>query len=530
MIRAHRMLAAFTVLALTLAACSSSSGGGGGTEGGEVTAYLAEPDFLDPALSSTVTGNEVVNRLFDPLINYDPNTAEPVTTAAAESYTVADDGKSITFKLREGATFHNGEPVNAEAFVRALTRVAAKDTASEIAYHLDGLKGFAALQDGSATDFPGVHQGANEYELVFEFDEPNPEFFIRTGHTVFSPIPAAALEDPAAFNEAPIGNGPYKIDGKWRHNEGIKVTRFAEYNGEQKGSIETIDWKIFTELQGGYLEFQAGTVATTSVPPEAFGEAASTYGDAFVSLQTTGLDYLFFTVTVPPMDNVKLRQAISLALDREAINQAVFDGQRDPADGFIPKANAGYRPDSCEFCANDPARAKQLFEESGVAPGTTIRLTFNSGAGHDDWVQAAATQIQDTLGLKTVVKPGSDNFGDYLKSVRSAAGMFRLAWGQDYPTPDNWLAPFFLSNSGDNYAGYKNPAYDALITAARTTTDADERAKNYSDALDILTQDMPAAPMFFRRSAIAYDADKFAEFVVDIQLGSPAWEFAKLKA
>ncbi|MFP5224314.1 MAG: ABC transporter substrate-binding protein [Actinomycetota bacterium] len=527
MSRAHRALAAFSVLALTLAACSSSPDSGG-TEGGTVVAYLAEPDFLDPALASTVTANEVVNRIFDPLINYDPETAEPVLTGAAESYTVADDGKSITFQLREGATFHNGEPVNAEAFVRALTRVASKDTASEIAYHLDGLKGFAALQDGSATDFPGVHQGENEYELVFEFDEPQPEFYIRTGHTVFSPIPAAALDDTSGFNEAPIGNGPYKIEGKWEHNQGIKVVRFDEYNGEEKGNLDGIEWKIFTEIQGGYLEFQGGTVDTTSVPPENWPEAAETYGDAFIDQETTGMDYLFFTVTVPPLDNPTLRQAISLAMDRGKINDAVFNGQRSPSDGFIPKANAGYREGACEFCTYDPDRAKQLFEESGVPAGTTITLTFNGGAGHDDWVQAAATQIQETLGLKTVVKAGSENFGDYLKSVRSAAGMFRLGWGQDYPTPDNWLAPFFLSTSGDNYAGYENPEFDQLIIAARTTTDEDERAQNYADAQDILVQDMPAAPMFFRKSAVVFDADKFANFTVDIQLGSPAWEEVSL--
>lgn len=526
MARAHRLLALGSVLVFTLAACSSTPS----AAGGEISAYLAEPDFLDPGLSSTVTGNEVVNRVFDPLLHYDPNTAEPILTGAAESYEVSDDGMMITYQLRQGATFHNGEPVNAAAFVRALIRVASKDTASEVAYHLDGLKGYAALQDGTATDFPGVHQGANEYELILEFDEPNPEFFIRTGHLIYSPIPEAALTDTEAFNEAPIGNGPYMMVGKWERNQGITVTRFDDYNGPEKGNIDTINWKIFSEIQGGYLEFQGGTLDTATVPPEAFTEAATTYGDAYINIQTTSLNYLSFSVTNAPLDNAKLRQAISMAMDRPAINKAIFQGQRDPATGFIPRANAGYRENSCEYCTLDKARAKTLFAESGVPAGTAITMTFNAGGGHDDWVQAAATQIEDVLGLKVNVKAGSDNFGDYLKSVRTLVGMFRLGWGQDYPTPDNWLAPFFLSTSGDNYSKYENQEFDAKVKAARTTTDSAERARLYAEAEDILVQDMPAVPMFFYRAALAYNADRFETFVADIQLGSPAWEYMELKA
>lgn len=519
--RPTRLVAVSAVLALGLAACSSSGdGGGGGSEGGTAAAYLPEPTTLDPNLASQVTEAEVLQRLFDPLIHYNAETTDIELTGAATDYEVAEDGKSITFTLREGATFHNGEPVNAAAFVRSLNRIAAKETASPVAYHLDGLSGFDEMQAGTATEMAGVRQGENELELVLEFDEPTPEFVIRTGHLVFSPIPEAAEEDFAAFSEQPIGNGPYMMSGPWQHNQGISVVRYEDYNGPLAGNLDAIDWKIYSELQGGYLDFQGGALDTTTVPPESLQEAESSYPDGFVQVQTTILDFLSWH----GVEDVNLRRAVSMAIDRDAINEAVFAGTRISADAFIPPANTGYREGSCTYCVHDPEAAMEEFEQADVPEGFTLTMTFNSGAGHEDWVQAAAEQVEETLPIKVKVTPGSENFGDYLKSISGITGVYRYGWGQDYPTPDNWISPFYQTGAGDNYGEYSNPAVDALIDEARTTLDETERLRLYAEAEDIINDEMPGMPMWFRTTTIVYNPDKFSTFPIDTQLGIPHWE------
>jgi oligopeptide transport system substrate-binding protein len=527
--RSTRLIAAASISLLTISACSSNNnegGGGGGGEGGTAVAYLAEPGTLDPTLSSQVTENEVLQRVFDPLIHYHPETADIELTGAAESYEVAEDGLSITFQLRE-ATFHNGEPVNAEAFIRGLTRTAAKATASPVAYHLDGIKGFAEMQSGKATEFEGVRQGENELELVLEFENPTPEFIIKTGHMIFSPIPEAAEEDYTAFAEEPIGNGPYMMDGPWQRNVGINVEKYPDYNGPLAGNLDRIEWRIYSTLEGGYLDFEGGDIDATSVPPEQYAAADETYGDAFLDVELALSTFLSFHPVeegTPGVGDVHFRRAISMALDREAINQAVFNGTRTAADSFIPPANTGYNEGACTYCVFDLEAAKAELEQADVPANYVLQLTFNSGAGHEDWVAAAAAQIEENLGIKTKVVPGSENFDDYLKSIKNITGVYRYGWGQDYPSPENWLAPFFQTGAGDNYSEYSNPEFDAKIDEARQTLDEEERLALYSEAEQIIVNDMPGMPMFYSRGAYVYNTEKFSSFELDLQLGNPNWE------
>lgn len=518
--RSTRMIAAASILLLTIGACSSKTDDtGGGGEGGTAVAYLAEPGTLDPGISSQVTENEVLQRVFDPLIHYDPVSADITLDGAAEAYEVAEDGMSVTFQIRE-AEFHNGEPVNAQSFVRALTRVAAKATASPVAYHLDGIKGFGALQSGKADEFAGVRVGENEQELVIEFENPFPEFVIKTGHLIFSPIPEAAEEDLEKFAQEPIGNGPYMMDGPWRRNEGIDVVRFENYNGETAGTLDRIEWKIFSTVEGGYLEFEGETIDTTTVPPEQYAAAAETYGDAFLDVELAAATFLSFH----GIDDINLRRAVSMAIDREEINQAVFNGTRAAASSFIPPANTGFREGACTYCVFDVDAAMEELAQADVPDGFVLEFTYNSGAGHEDWVAAAATQVEENLGIKTKVVPGSENFDDYLNSIKGITGVYRYGWGQDYPSPENWLAPFFQTGAGDNYSEYSNPDFDRLIDEGRTTLDEDERLAKYAEAEDIVIEEMPGMPMFYSRGAIVYNADRFAQFPLDLQLGVPHWE------
>lgn len=547
-----RKYSKFVVLIAVLAIVATACGGDGGEgttvkgrEGGDAIQALNDPGELDPAYCGTTSCAEPVGLLFDSLLSYDYKTAAVTRNGAADSYEVSADATKITFKLREGAKFHNGEPVNAESFVRGLTRIAVVQqgvTPSDVSYHLDGIKGFADAQGGKTKTLPGVHQGANDLELIIDLESSNAEFITRTGHQVFSPVPAAAntadgKPDPK-FTTSPIGNGPYKMSGEYKRDVGLKVVKNADYNGKIKGFLNSVEWKIFAELSQEFLEFKNGTVDSSDVEPEGYAEAEATYGKAFVQLQGATLTYLAVNTEDAPTSNKAFRQALSLAINRDDIIRAVFNNARVPATGVVPPATFGSRSGICKYCKFDLAQAQAKLTEAGGVPAATLILAYNADGGHAAWMTAVEAQLKTNLGLKTKLTPVA-KFDDYTGSGEDKflnstffekPGVARLGWGQDYPTLDNWLFPLMFSTSGDNHSRYKNQAFDDLVKRAQGTINASERLKLQQQAEDIVVEDLPIIPMWYSKSAIVFKAAKFENFPVDIQYLYPVWELVSIKA
>ncbi|HJR18567.1 MAG TPA: ABC transporter substrate-binding protein [Actinomycetota bacterium] len=542
-----KFLVLIAVLAIAATACGGDGGEGTqieGQEGGDAIQALNDPGELDPAYCGTTSCAEPVGVLFDSLLAYDFRTAAITRNGAADSYEVSADATMITFKLREGAKFHNGEDVTAESFVRGLTRVAVVQqgvTPSDISYHLDGIKGFADAQAGKSKTLPGVHQGANDHELVIELESPNAEFVTRTGHQVYSPVPAAAntadgKPDPK-FTTNPIGNGPYKMEGEYRRDVGLKVVKNADYNGKVKGFLNSIEWKIYADLAQEYLEFQAGTVDSSDVEPESYAAAEAAYGEAFVQLQGAALTYVAVNTEDAPTSNKAYRQAISMAINREDIVRTIFNNARVPATGIIPPATFGSRANVCQYCKFDATAAKAKLAEAG-GPGPQLVLAYNADGNHGPWMTAVAAQLKENLGLNPKLVPIA-KFDDYTgsgddKFLNSTffekPGLARLGWAQDYPTLDNWLFPLLFSTSGDNHSRWKNTEFDNLVKQAQANTNPTERLKQQQDAEDIALEELPIIPMWYSKSAIVYKADKFENFPIDVQYLYPAWEYVSVKA
>jgi len=220
---------------------------------------------------------------------------------------------------------------------------------------------------------------------------------------------------------------------------------------------------------------------------------------------------------------VQLRQALSLAIDRELIVQQVLNGLAQPSTDIVTPPVPGSRPDACEFCTHDPERAKELLAESGVDPESfTMELYFNSDAGHEQWTEAAARQIQDTLGIDYQLK--STEWAQYLEllDAEEFTGPFRLGWGQDYPSPENYIRPIVGTGGDSNYTGYSNQQLDDFLVQGDQAETREESFAAYQQADDIALQEMPIIPMWSGVTAIAA-SDTVADVRYDLVEGDIAF-------
>ncbi len=204
------------------------------------------------------------------------------------------------------------------------------------------------------------------------------------------PIPsdeAIAAQQPS-WAEFPIGNGPYKLKEPWQHNQSITLVRNDDYYGD-KTYLDEVRFVITSDLDTAYVNWQAGNVDWTRIPPPKTKEARDQNEGNYLIRDMAGFDYLVFTMNHAPMNNKLFRQAVSLSVDRQSISDAVFFGLRTPAAATLPELLPGSRVDGdegpCDYCDYDPDRARELFQESGVKLDK-LTLYFNAGAGHDEWM------------------------------------------------------------------------------------------------------------------------------------------------
>ncbi|TQJ52611.1 peptide/nickel transport system substrate-binding protein/oligopeptide transport system substrate-binding protein [Streptomyces sp. SLBN-115] len=535
------------MLAVGLAAsgcgADKSGDGGDGPAGGTFRFGLIEPATIDPALAAETPGLVSAEVLFTGMYRVGPE--GQMVPKLAESATPNAGCTQWTFKIKGGTKFTNGEPVDAAAFVRGWSRAAGKAMASDVAYHLGGIKGFQELQDGKTTAFSGL-KAVDATTLQVDLTAGDCEFDKKTSHTVFSPMPKAAGTGPnKKFQEAPIGNGPFKMQGKWQHNKLITLVRNDDYGLEKAklGKVEIYLLNPTSMFDLEYQGFQTGQFDYAHVPTPQLKTAEAKYKPRgeWIRKETNGMNYLLPITDRGPLKSKDARLAISYAIDRSLISKSVYQGFQKPSSSLVPAAlPTSYQPGICASCLKqDPAKAKAHAKAAGLEPGDPLKLTFNAGAGHEDWIQAAGKQIEEVLGLDVEIEglPSKQVFEG--EQSPDATGLFRYSWGADYPTPDSYLYPLLDSASinrgadgsvvGDNRARYSNPAFDALIGKARATTDEKQRIAIYKQAEKVAMDDMALIPTFTRTEYRVVRTDRF-DGLDDINFGeTPNLENISLK-
>ncbi|MDY7083819.1 MAG: ABC transporter substrate-binding protein [Actinomycetota bacterium] len=522
--RAAPILAGLAAVSLIVAGC----GGGGDDdppagEGGEFSVYVCEPEHLVPQNTNETCGAEVLGALFTPLVDYDADSNEVrIGSGTAESIE-SDDQRVWTIRLKPDWTFHNGEPVDAAAYARGWNAGAYGPNAYGNAYFFENIRGYDDLQvpDGAAagtkppaTEMSGV-EVVDPLTLRVTLEQSFSQFPVTLGYTAFYPLPRAYSGDPEAFEQRPIGNGPFRIDGAWQHNQQIRVQKFDGYAGEA-AKADAITFRIYSNVNTAYNDLLGGNVdIMDSLPPERLAGARAQFGDRYIERPSSSFTYLGFPLYDDRFSDVRVRRAISMAIDRQPIIDAVFSGAYTPARSLVSSVVAGARPDPCgTACRYDPAAARALLEQAGGWDGT-LTLWFNSGAGHEKWMEAVSNQLRTNLGI-TAITFRSLEFAEYLNllDAEEITGPFRLGWVMDYPSPQNYLQPIYSSTGSSNNFGYSNEQVDSLIEQGNAAESVDAGIELYQRAEDLILADMPNIPMWFGKVQGAH-SDRVDNVTID---------------
>jgi oligopeptide transport system substrate-binding protein len=462
-----------------------------------------EPQSLDPHVTTGTSELTIQMAVFEGLVAPHPETLEPVP-AVAESWSVSEDGLVYRFSLRDSARWSDGEPVTATDFKTAWERALDPLQGAPYAYMLYVLKGAEAFNRVTEPETAGLGvRVIDGHTLEVTLERPVPYFLSLLLHPVWYPVPAHVVaEQPRAERtgswtvaESFVGNGPFTVSD-WRPNQYVEVQRNPLYWDNATTRLEAIRFFAMDEPGAEERAFLAGQLhVTDSLPPARVAAYRSANNPALRIDPYLGTYYILPNIRDSVLSDPRIRKALSLAIDREAIvNNLLGAGQR-VAGGFVPDNMPGY---TVNFPAvHDPDQARALLAAAGYPGGKgfpDLEYLFNSSESHRKIAEALQSMWREELQID--IKLTNQEWRTYLQ--RRASGDFELAravWIGDYAEPSTFL-DLWTSDSGNNWAGWANSAYDAFMEAAHSTRDEATRMERYGQAERVLLESQAIIPLY----------------------------------
>ena len=507
--------------ALVLSACSGGGGAPGNTQGAGdpnkiITAYSNEPQNpLLPANTNEVYGGRVIELLFQGLTSYDKSgKSENVLAESIET----SDSQNFTIKVKGGTTFTNGEEVTAKSFVDAWNFAALSTNVQNNSSFFSSIEGYkdVSAKEPAAKTMSGLTLVDNSTFTV-RLSQPEADFTQRLGYTAYMPLPSAAIADPKAYGENPIGNGPYKMAGQgaWQHDSQIALVRNDEYNGPRKAKNGGVTFKFYTDPAPAYTDIQANNLDVTDVlPPVALKTYTTDFPERHLNKPYAGNSTLNIPSYLPEWSGEagKLRrQAVSMAINRDEITRVIYSGTRIPAKDFTSPGIDGYNDNvaGSEVLKYNPERAKQLWADADkIQPwdqNKVVLLAYNTDGGNKEWIDAVANNLKNNLGIKAEGQPFA-KFAEILnlRRAKTLPGFTRAGWQADYPSLYNFLGPLLATDASSNYEKYSNPEFDKLLVeglGAKSTADANAK---FTKAQEILFKDLPNLPLWYQARQVVW--------------------------
>lgn len=499
----------------------------------------SEPPSLDPALMTDAQSSIVASGLYDGLTRLNPEgVPEP---AIAKEWTVSDDGKTYTFKLRDDAKWSNGDPVTANDFEYSWKRALNPETASEYAYMLFYLENGEKYNSEQATEDEVGVKALDATTLEVKLASATPYFNSLIAHYTYWPVHPASVDGKpewAADAKTIVSNGPFLLKD-WAHGDKLVLTKNPDYYNKDKVNFDTVtislvesESTVFSMFQTDKIDWigaQAGSVPTDQVPQlvadkkATIKEIASTY-------------YYLFNTKQKPFDNVKVRKAFAMSIDRQAIIDNVAKANQTPAFALIPPSingldGKGFRemyPDSGYFSENIEEAKKLLAEglaEEGLDKFPETTLLYNTSEGHKAIAEAIVDMWRKNLNVE--VKLSNQEWATFLETRDAGQfGLARSGWGADFNHAINFsydlIHPKSLNNDGQYDNAEVGKALDDAIVAAEEKDRVDLIAKAEKIAI---ADDMAVLPIYYYTTVTMLKPG--FEDVVSDYAGHLDWAFGK---
>lgn len=465
-----------------------------------------EPQDLDPHLLQFQSHFNVLMALGEGLVGYDPHDLHPVP-GVAERWEILPDGLVYLLHLRADARWSNGDAVTAHDFVFSARRLLSPALGSPFRYYYDDVRGAKEYSAAAAPDFSTVGVRAlDDRTLRIELLHPTPYFLFLLGNWSWYPVHRATVEKYGRFDQPftdwskPgrfVGNGPFTLT-EWKPGQVIIVRRNPRYWDAARVRLSEIHFHCIESSDTEERAFRSGQLHITENVPGSKLRDYAAQRPSPLKVAPIFSTYLYaLNITRPPFDDVRVRRAFPLALDRERIVTSQIASGILPARSFVPPV-AGYVYDGEAGLRFDPGEARQLLAAAGYPDGRgfpPVELATNTSVLHRELAEIVQQMWQKHLGVRVgIASKESKVF--FQERMLKQYQLSRMSWIGDYPDAFGFLT-VYLSDGGQNTTGYASPEYDRLaLTAARTLNETERRAR-YREAETLLLRDAPIIPVFY---------------------------------
>ena len=503
------ILAGTLAISSALVGCSSSSNEGSNeAKGVELNINIGpEPATIDPAKNSAVDGATLINHAFEGLMKLDSE--GQIVEGQASKYEVNEDETVYTFTLRDDAKWSDGKAVTAEDFVYSWQRLVDPKTGADYSYMIDMVQNANEIMAGEEKDLTKLGiKALDEKTVEVTLATPTPYFLEVCAFPATYPVRKDIVEanadtwatDPATY----VGNGPYVLKS-WEHQANMSYVKNENYYDFKNLGPDTINFVLMEDKNTILSAFKNGEILFGDDLPSEEIEAMKDKG-LYIESQL-GTYFLSINVQKEVLNNEKVREALSLAIDRDYIVEKVAKGGQIPADTFIATGltdadgktqfhdNATKWYDVADYEGN-VKKAKELLKEAGYENGKGIpSIELMCNPGHEPIMEAIQNMWKENLGISSTIS--SQDWNVFLETRKQ--GEFQVArdgWLGDYNDPISFI-DMWVTGGGNNNAQWSNKEYDKLVKEIKSTTDKEKRYELMHQAEDILAKDMPIIPIYY---------------------------------
>ena len=504
----HKMITRVSIalISLILAGCSSEEKKSISSKELKILKITvgAEPEDIDPHVVTGVPEHHIIAALTEGLVAEDPVDLHPVP-GVAEKWEVSEDGKVYTFQIRENAKWSNGDTLTANDFAESFKRILTPALASKYAYMLFVMKGAEDYSTGKLKDFSKVGVKAiNDRTLQINLNAPTPYFLSLLNHYTWFPVHIATVKKYNGLTKRGSGwtkpenfvsNGPFTLKS-WKLGRKLVVEKSSTYWDSKSTKLDEIHFfsiELETTQENAFRAGQLHNIYNLHI------DKVATYKKEHADelrIKPHLASYFYrFNVNKKPCDDVRIRKALTMAIDRESLVKNVTKGEQMASTFFTPPGVAGYTA-RARF-KEDVGEAQKLLAEAGYPNGEgfpSLELLYNTTEGHRIIAEAIQQMWKKNLNINITLQ--NQEWKVYLDRQREMDYQIsRAGWTGDYPDPNTFL-DMWTSWSQQNQTGWADPKYDALIRKAAITKDPNARLEVFQEAEEILMDQLPIIPIY----------------------------------